>query len=225
MLALSFDWIHALPFAVLGASLLGSGHCVAMCGGLVLSVAQTGRELALYHVGRLLSYAALGAIAGWLGLEILSIPALAALPWISSALIGAGLLFLGVRVWLGRPVSLFKVPNAWLSRLQKLTGHGAFSTGLLSGLLPCGWLHTFVLGAAATRSPLHGAIYLFFFWLGTLPALHFTPLAIRRLIQPFSQKVPRVSGLLLILLGLFSLGLRTYPQPTSEPCHHEEMSP
>ncbi|RMF69040.1 MAG: sulfite exporter TauE/SafE family protein, partial [Alphaproteobacteria bacterium] len=54
--------------------LLGSGHCIGMCGGLVtaLSVTETGRRggwpfQLLYHLGRTMTYVGLGALIGWLG--------------------------------------------------------------------------------------------------------------------------------------------------------------
>jgi sulfite exporter TauE/SafE len=85
---------------------------------------------------------------------------------------------------------------------------GPFATGLISALLPCGWLHTFVLGAVATQSPWIGALYLFLFWAGTLPALSLAPLAASRLFQPLAQKAPKISGTFLILLGLATIGIK-----------------
>ena len=65
--------MNALVLSVLGASLLGSPHCAAMCGGFVCFFSGQGgrRPTALthaaYHAGRLVAYALLGAAAGMAG--------------------------------------------------------------------------------------------------------------------------------------------------------------
>ena len=57
-------WLPGLVFAI---SLLGSMHCVGMCGGLIMALPQQPRVLVSYHLGRWLGYLSLGALAGLAG--------------------------------------------------------------------------------------------------------------------------------------------------------------
>jgi sulfite exporter TauE/SafE len=191
------EWI---PWAVFGASLLGSAHCVGMCGGLILAAAPRPAQVARYHIGRLIGYLTLGTFAGSLSLG-----------WIGTLVIAAGLIHMGVSVWRGRGVHFFWIPQAWLNRLYRAARGQAFFVGLLSVALPCGWLHGFVLAAASMHSPLKGALVLALFWLGTLPALTATPWIASKVLTPFSRRSPRMAAALLIAAGFLALGARAAP--------------
>lgn len=217
-----------IPLAVFAASLLGSVHCAGMCGGLVLAACPTPQSQWGYHLARLIAYLGLGGLAGGLGQSLLSEMSILALP----VSLGLGLLFvyLGLRAWRGKSFDLNLPPalqrriqkplTRWVSRLltssflQK-TGLRAPLVGLTSVLLPCGWLYTFVLAAATTGSLPLGTLVLFFFWLGTLPAL----LAVFHLPLLGKALSARTSGLLLISAGLITLGVRFVPLLTRSTCH------
>ena len=215
------SWLNTIPFAVLGASLLGSGHCAAMCGGLVLVAARDRKAAALYHLGRLIGYTGLGALAGALGNAVLGSGPLAWVSQLSSLILALGFLFLGVRLWQGKPLHLFRLPPSVWRKLSRL-GPGA--TGLLSAFLPCGWLHAFVIGAVATRSAGVGALYLFFFWLGTLPALTLAPFAIKKIFKPMASRAPRLSAGILIAIGIGTLAVKMAPQRAALGCHCDEKA-
>jgi sulfite exporter TauE/SafE len=211
--------MNVIPFAVLGASLLGSGHCLAMCGGLVVTVARDRKAVVRYHLGRLIGYCTLGGVAGFLGEEILQSSSYILIPWLSTLVLTFAFVFLGVRLWMGRSLHLFRLPRGlW----QKFSTFGPGTTGLISAFLPCGWLHAFVLGGVATRSPVLGALYLFCFWVGTLPALSFAPLLVGKVFQPMMKRAPRLSAIILIVIGIGSLGLKVMPTDASSGghCHH-----
>ncbi|HTL11913.1 MAG TPA: sulfite exporter TauE/SafE family protein, partial [Bdellovibrionota bacterium] len=140
----------SLPIAVLATSLMGSAHCAAMCGPLVLSVARSPRALIAYHLGRLASYGILGALAGALGAGVVDLTPATWMSRMSSALIAAVLILFGISLWRGRGVSLFRIPPRRLAGVQRASGFRPGVTGFLSAFLPCGWLHTFVVGAVAT---------------------------------------------------------------------------
>ncbi len=195
-----------IPAAVLVASLAGSGHCVAMCGGLVVASAKTRGARIAYHLGRLAGYLALGAAAGWIGEAWLDQAS-----WAAALVLGLSFLVAGFRVWRGRPVHLAIVPAPMLSKLFRMAGAHAGIAGLLTALLPCGWLHSFVLGAVATRSPVSGAVFLFAFWLGTLPALGFAPWLVDRIFRPIARRSPRIAALVLVSAGVMSIGIKLYP--------------
>lgn len=214
---------------VLVTSLLGSVHCALMCGPLV-SACQAGAERrgasdAAYHLTRGASYLVLGGASGavgaavdWAGAGagIVRIGAivsgvlvvLAGLVWIVPGLrggAGAGAL---AGPWLGaRLVKLRRKPPAWR----------AAALGLLTPGLPCGYLYTFVLAAAGTGSILGGVSLMTAFWLGTLPALGLLGAAVGRLNRVARARVPLVTGVLLVTLGVLGvLGRGLAPVSPSE---------
>lgn len=204
---------YMVPVAVLIASLMGSVHCLGMCGGIVAAI-QPGRSALLsYHLGRLMAYLALGAMAGTLGGQLLNHP----YPWLShiAAVFLAGtLIWMGTQIWQGEGLHL-PLP-AWIRlRFEKVIGYslktsrkhhlGSGLVGLSTALLPCGWLYTFVLGAVATRSWWMGGLFLTAFWLGTLPLLSAAPWVLNRWLGKRSAEGRQVGGTILIAAGLFTL--------------------
>jgi hypothetical protein len=77
--------------------------------------------------------------------------------------------------------------------------------GLLSGFLPCGWLWAFVVTAAGTGSALKGAAVLAAFWAGTVPALVAVGLGLQLVSAPLRQRVPVITAILLMALGLYAI--------------------
>ncbi len=161
------------------AGLVTSIHCVGMCGPLSCSWAISAkgggfmRSTGLYHVGRLLSYAAVGGIAGAVGVVPLGFfqhGAGLVLPWLLVlvfALVGVGL-----DAWLPKP----KFLSAGLRQVQatafRLRGPvRAGLLGLATPLLPCGPLYVMFTLALANGSPSRGSGFALAFGLGTLPLL------------------------------------------------------
>lgn len=204
-----------LPGGILLASLLGSAHCVGMCGGLVISFAKDAKGLVLYHFGRLVSYTLLGAVAGALGSAIFQVSFAKKAPWVASVLFGVLLILVGIRRLSGRSLHI-ALPSFLSNASGKIISHvlkhteshsGVFLLGALSALLPCGWLYTFVLAASATKSATLGAASLALFWVGTVPALSAAPMVFNKMTARMRQVTPRISGVLMISLGLFALSL------------------
>ena len=217
------EWSQAVvPSAVLLASLAGSGHCALMCGGLVAVAANTAGQSVLYHLGRLASYLLLGAVSGWIGQRVVvRLPA----EW-SAALalvLGAAFVGLGVLSWQGRwhvAVPGSAAVNRWTARgLQEAQTSGSSARragfagmiGFLSIFLPCGWLYSFVLAALSVSSPARGALLLFVFWLGTLPALVLSRWMIRSGYSSLGRYAPKLSSALLVSAGLWPLAARFWP--------------
>jgi len=205
--------------AVFVASVLGSLHCAAMCGGLVGALGCGGsraswtRQQLVFHAGRGLAYAALGASAGALGSAVNLAGRYAGLVDVAGLVAGALVLAAGLRgllatrgvgvPGLGGPTRI----QGWLGRRLAGTHAGgpvvrAAVLGVSAALLPCGWLYGFVFAAAGTGSPQWGALVLLSFWLGTLPALLGVGAVVRRLSLSLGRHVAFVSALLLVLLGL-----------------------
>lgn len=219
-----------MSFALLGgvfvASLLGSLHCAGMCGGIACFVGGTasrGRALTLYHLGRLLSYAAVGALAGAAG-EALDLGGEAAgLGRVGTLLAGALLLATaalmlarGFGLRIGAPAAAkSRLGRAW-QRASRLfadadPGPRGLALGLLTVLLPCGWLYLFLATAAASGGALAGVAVMTAFWAGTVPALLAVGFAARRLAPALRQRLPIFAAGLLLVVAITALLPRLAP--------------
>ena len=216
-----------LALAVLAASVLGSVHCAAMCGAFVClyatgptaSMATDWLGHAAYNAGRLVSYMTLGVVAGALGLGVSAAGATAGVrdgaaivagvlmvAWGAHALLAAG----GVRA--AGP----RVPRPWQQAMgaavRRVREEGpvtrALVTGLATALLPCGWLWAFVITAAGTGTPMAAAGTMALFWVGTLPMMVAVGAGARRFSGRFGARLPIVSAMVVMLLGVVSIGGR-----------------
>lgn len=215
---------HAGLGIIFAAGLLTSIHCVAMCGGIALSQCMVKGEGAtrnpgvrgrltrpfLYNAGRIVSYTAVGAVAGALG-SVFDFSQ----PVKSGIMIGAGILMavmglrmIGVFSFLERvQIPVPRIVSAGM--LKKLTNAGPFGVGLLNGLMPCGPLQTMQLFAFGTGSMLEGALSMFIFSAGTVPLMFALGAAGSVLSGRFTMTMYRIGGALVVVLGLimFSNGL------------------
>jgi uncharacterized protein len=203
--------------------LLGGGHCVGMCGGIVGALVLQGNgarprwplHLA-YNAGRIASYAIAGAIVGAIG--SLSVVAGPTMPMRQGLYGLASLMLVAMGFYLiGMTGSL-----AWLERagqgiwrrIQPLTARflpvrsvaQALPLGLLWGWLPCGLVYSALVSALATGSALRGAGAMLAFGLGTLPNLLLAGYVFVRF-RSFAQAraVRLLSGLLVLGFGLVGL--------------------
>lgn len=203
--------------------LLGGTHCVGMCGGIVgaLSMGAPARwsiHLA-YNTGRILSYAAAGAIAGLLGAASFGlegqVPIRLILYFLANLmLVALGLYLLGVT----RALAFTEQAGQHLWRLiQPLSKRflparsvgQAFPLGLLWGWLPCGLVYSALASALTAGSPPRGALMMLAFGLGTLPNLLLAGIVLARLNEFVRRPVVRIfSGVLVLGFGLYGwLGL------------------
>ncbi|WP_404309267.1 sulfite exporter TauE/SafE family protein [Neorhodopirellula lusitana] len=228
-------WI--LISAVVTASLLGSMHCVGMCGPLAIFASGAGEKAprrqvvlstSLYHLGRLLTYTLAGLIAGTLG-SLVDVGGqtlgfqLAAARLVGTVMIAIGLWKL-VSMWLPRSAATSgPTPSRIGGLLVKLRpivfglppSGRAFATGLLTTLLPCGWLYLFALVAAGTGNPVSGGITMAAFWVGTVPALTALIAGTQTLSHKFVQVVPTAAALLLIVTGGITASGRGFAEISS----------
>src|SRR5574343_450349 len=203
--------------------LLGGTHCVGMCGGIVgaLSMGVPARWLMhlAYNGGRILSYAAAGAIAGaggaaGMGLEG-QVPVRLILYFVANLmLVALGLYLLGVT----RALAFTERAGQSLwRRLQPLTRQflpvrsvaQAFPLGLLWGWLPCGLVYSALATALSSGSAGRGSLAMLAFGLGTLPNLLLAGIVLARLNEFVRRPLVRtLSGLLVLGFGLYGfLGL------------------
>ncbi len=222
-----------LALGVFGASLLGSLHCAAMCGGFAClyggDAARTAGPRSLltghvaYHGGRLVAYATLGALAGALGAGLDRAGELAGVQrtagWVAGALLivwGLALLaqaldvrFLPALVRGQVPERAAQFIGRVLLRFQQQTqGVRAAMLGLLTGALPCGWLYAFVVSAGGTGSAWRGAAFMALFWAGTVPALVAIATGMRRATGALQRRLPLVSAVVVIAFGVVALSGR-----------------
>jgi sulfite exporter TauE/SafE len=214
-----------LLLTVFVASLVGSLHCIGMCGPFVAfysgadSSGGTRRLFshAAYSGGRLFTYAVFGVAAGAVGAALDVAGSLAGFQRVAAIAAGVTMILWGALALLQvRGVRIFKHRND-SGRLATLLRRGfslvsdkppvvrAGVIGLLSGLLPCGWLWAFVVTAAGTGSALEGAAVMTAFWAGTLPALLAVGLGAQLLSAPLRRHVPAVTAILLVCLGLYAI--------------------
>jgi sulfite exporter TauE/SafE len=201
--------------------LLGGGHCLGMCGGLMgaLTLAippeQRGRRLRLllaYNLGRVLSYACAGLLLGLAGWAVASSPAALALRVVAALLLIAMGLYLagwwsgltriealGRGLWRHiQPVATRLLPVSSLPR--------ALLLGALWGWLPCGLVYSTLLWAASQGNAGYSAALMLAFGLGTWPVLLATGLAAERVNSLLRRRSVRMAGgLLVILFGLWTL--------------------
>ncbi len=203
------------------SGLLGSlGHCLGMCGPLVLMVGVQLRttglapwpHLALYHGARLAVYSLLGAIAGTLGSLLRLGPQLNRAAGVLSLVLGALVLLFGLAYLGWRPLDLRAGTGGWLNRamgraLQRGGRSGALLLGALNGLLPCGLVYSALLVAATAGGPLPGLLGMASFGAGTVPALLLVGAGAGALSARARQIALRVAGGLIVLVGV-QLALR-----------------
>ncbi|HEK1011541.1 TPA: sulfite exporter TauE/SafE family protein [Pseudomonas putida] len=201
--------------------LLGGGHCLGMCGGLMgaLTLAippeQRGRRARLllaYNLGRILSYACAGLLLGLAGWAVASSPAAMALRVVAALLlIAMGLYLAGwwsglTRIEaLGR--GLWRHIQPMASRLLPVSSlPRALLLGALWGWLPCGLVYSTLLWAASQGNAGYSAALMLAFGLGTWPVLLATGLAAEQVNSLLRRRSVRMAGgLLVILFGVWTL--------------------
>jgi sulfite exporter TauE/SafE len=210
--------------AVLVASLLGSVHCAAMCGAFVCfyagapaarTIPRAWAPHAAYNLGRLVSYTALGAIFGAVGAGIDRMGALAGITRAAAILAGSAMILWGVATLLAHhgvrlPAVGFEGMRPRLGAvLLRIRGwsatNRAAATGLVTSLLPCGWLYAFATVAAATGSAPRGVLIMFVFWAGTLPMMLAVGMGAQRLLGRFRVALPTLSAVTVVVIGVLAI--------------------
>lgn len=213
--------------------LIGSFHCIGMCGPIVVALPLKKHNLIskitgaiLYNSGRVLTYSILGILFGILGRGI----HMAGFQQWTSILLGSAMIISVLFPFVFREkitiAGLFSGLAARLIlHLKKLfTDRSYFSLlmiGLLNGLLPCGLVYVAIAGAINSGDVVLGALFMMLFGIGTIPLLLVASLASDAIGQRIRMKMQKVVpyfvfmlGVLFILRGM-SLGI-PYISPTSE---------
>lgn len=209
---------------ILTTAFLGSvGHCIGMCGGIVVAytsskidpkiayIQQTASHLA-YNFGRVTTYTILGAIFGYIGSILAFTPTTKGLLFVitGTLMILAGLSLIGkIKILNSAEWSVSKYTwykNSFKKLISSKSYRSFYLLGLLNGIIPCGLVYSFAIFAASTATPWGGALVMATFGLATIPALFFLGF-----ITKFLQKgnlratMMKLAALLVIVYGVFTL--------------------
>jgi hypothetical protein len=209
-----------LIIAAFAMGLLGSFHCVGMCGPLALSLPLNSDSFwdkfsgaLTYNAGRIVTYSAFGLLFGAIGK---SVALFGYQQWLSITLGALIIIF----IILPKRVTAFSKNNFVLLFFEKVrTGLGQlffkknysslFSIGLLNGLLPCGLVYMAAAGAVATGDIVNSVLFMAFFGLGTLPVMwsvaffgNYVGIGIRQKIRRAYPYMMMLMACLLILRGM-----------------------
>lgn len=205
--------VAALVGAAAVAGLLGSPHCVAMCGAACGGIGGGHRDRAfLFQAGRMTGYAALGAIGALLGggIQVLAarLPLLTpfwAMFHVAVVVVGAGLAWLGTQpAWLERSgAAIWRTLRGRTLELDAL--RWPFAAGALWALLPCGLLYSALMLAVLAEGPVAGAAVMLAFAGMSGLALQFGASLLRRLRERHGRWGVRVAGVALIATSSWAL--------------------
>lgn len=219
--------------------LVGSLHCIGMCGPIVIALPVpdssnlsffTGRIL--YNIGRVITYSFLGAVLGLVGSKI----ALAGAQQVVSITLGVIII---IAVLLPQRYKNFFAQHPWIQKLaeplkanigvlfKKGTFSAMFLIGVLNGFLPCGLVYVALAGAIASGDAISGAAVMILFGLGTVPAMFaasvfgkFINVGIRTKIRKAVPALAILLGTIFIMRGM-NLGI---PYLSPELSTHTEVS-
>ena len=204
------------------AGLVGSVHCLGMCGGIVAALAMAtpqggmGSRMVtqtLYNLGRITTYTALGVAAGLIGssLDLLALKSVAF--WFFCA---ANIFVIGVGLASALRLPWFSISSLERVPVKFLTGpfaaatagkscFSAFPLGLCLGFLPCGLVYGPLMAAAGTGNPLLGGGIMAALGIGTMPALLLFGSASAAISGAVRDRLFRLFGVLVALMGMAGL--------------------
>lgn len=194
--------------------LLGSLHCVGMCGPIALALPYQGQNkwvasanVLLYNLGRVFTYSLVGTVIGLLGKGLF----LAGFQAYFS--IGLGVLLLIIALFaVNVEHRLMMIPalsklNQWVkSKLSALLRRNdpqtLFFIGALNGLLPCGLVYMAIVGAVAMGSITQSALYMVLFGVGTIPLMLLTAVMGQFISLKWRNKIKRLLPVFLVAFAI-----------------------
>jgi sulfite exporter TauE/SafE len=211
--------------------LMGSLHCVGMCGPIALSLPLRGGSIfqkiwgsALWSLGRIITYSLIGALFGLIGagFKLLGYQQIISIAVGILMVLSVILPSLFQKYTSGKFISIFDPIRKGMQKLFKEKNNQAlFLIGIFNGLLPCGLVYLAVAGAIGSAGFFSAIGYMALFGLGTLPLLlvlsllgNFISQSVRKQINKVVPVVVILIGMIFILRGL-SLGI-PYLSPPKE---------
>ncbi|MET3113743.1 sulfite exporter TauE/SafE [Pedobacter sp. CG_S7] len=190
--------------------LLGSVHCIGMCGPLAFAVPSLKPGMGylvldkiLYQFGRIISYCVLGVFVGLIGRQI----------WMSGMQQGISI-FTGLLIIVAACSRIFKFSTGnrssfLLKPFHKLFGYALkhkanhLIIGMINGLLPCGFVYLALAGAVNTGSVANAAAYMFWFGVGTAPLMLLATISMGFTGNLFRRRINKVIPFMMLFLGMW----------------------
>ncbi len=226
--------------AALTLGLIGSFHCIGMCGPIAIALPLPNKNwvskifgASVYNIGRALTYGLMGVIFGLVGKGF----KLAGLQqWVSIVMGAIMILSVLFPVIFRNRSKLDDFVNKFVARLKKSFGilfkkrsfYSLFLIGILNGFLPCGLVYMAIAGAVATGEILNGALYMIVFGLGTLPIMLSVSLIGNLVTSSLRNKIRRFIPVFIVLIGILfmlrgmNLGIK-YISPKLNKANNTEM--
>jgi sulfite exporter TauE/SafE len=190
--------------------LLGSIHCVGMCGPLAFAIPslKTGwgyliLDKLTYQLGRIITYCLLGILIGFAGRQI----------WLAGVQQGVSVVS-GLLILTAAASRLFKFsagnPDAiFIKPFNKIFGYALkhkanhLIMGIINGFLPCGFVYLAMAGALNTGAVSSAICYMFWYGLGTLPLMFIAGISTGFTTQIFRKRINKLVPYFMICLGLW----------------------
>lgn len=194
--------------------LLGSLHCIGMCGPIALALPAFGDSKikiwvgrALYNIGRIVTYTIMGALFGLFGSRLI----LFGLQQDLSIFLGVAIIIYLLtprkikagftNTFIYRYITDFIKQNYRLLTSKKSI-YSLFVIGLLNGLLPCGFVYVGIAGALSIGTWIDGAIYMFLFGAGTFPVMYLTATFGKIINTNFRTRINKLIPALTVVIAL-----------------------
>ncbi len=201
------------------SGILGSGHCVGMCGALVsgffIKASQGGigpMPYVAYHGARIGVYTLVGTIAALAGVALVSTGLLGKLQGLLQIVAGVLVILLGLETMglMRTRLAVGFAPVRWLRQgfanaAKAGTVGGAALGGLVNGMMPCALTLAMAVKATTAATALEGGLLMLAFGLGTLPAMLFVTLIFGRLGGKVRGHLLKAAAAVVIVMGLSTL--------------------
>ena len=210
-------------FSMFMLGIFGTGHCIGMCGPLVIAFpARSGKfgSHVYYHLGRIFTYVVIGSIMGGIGAGLAEIAAETGgnYPvWIARIQIGVSFVAASFLLIFGLArLGIIREPG-WMAMAspEKIPGYRRllksaflnkrqvemFLLGVMMGFLPCGLSFAAFARALPSASPIKGAAMVFAFALGTVPGLLLLGSGVSGFARRYQSHLDILAGLLLIFMA------------------------
>lgn len=194
--------------------LLGSLHCVGMCGPIAMMLPLGDSKglkklflISSYHLGKMISYGLIGLVLGSLGMGV------SLFGYQQQLSIGTGVIIILFALfpalshnsffkanWIYKPIS--KIKSSLGKALKKNKADTLLTIGFLNGFLPCGLVYMAMMGALANGSITTGVLYMIFFGLGTVPLLTILVYSASLIQKKYVQNIKKLIPFFVILLGI-----------------------
>ncbi|MCA9035811.1 MAG: sulfite exporter TauE/SafE family protein [Planctomycetaceae bacterium] len=203
------------------SGVLGSAHCIGMCGGIAATMSLGARSMhsallrqILWSIGRTFTYVFLGMIASTVGVRVMRAGSQTILLQASFAILAGVLLILqGMHSagWLSfgklsRKHSPCLTTTLFAQLLKGGSTWGVMLAGIMTGFLPCGLVYSFLALAASSASLPLGIGIMLAFGLGTFPVMILTGTGFSLATLQLRQKLMRVAAICVLITGIMTVG-------------------